>query len=108
MNESKRKPLKNGPLEKFLAIILSVGFMFPGILSIMTNHYYAVTRSGAEINVDGQQAIIIGIGVIIFGLFPLCMLAKKPKIGVIWASLCLIFGLTIMILSKLFTNLIFG
>jgi hypothetical protein len=109
MDDSNVKKNTVNPLVKFLTILMSIAFALPGLLSIINNRYYAYSsRYNVEILIEGRESIVIGIGIIIFGLFPLAILAKNRKLAVLWASFCLFLGIIIMVLSKLFTHLIFA
>jgi hypothetical protein len=106
MNKSDSHTVKITPLAKGLAVLISAVFMAMGLLSIVTKHYYAQTSKlgGSEITADGIHAVILGIGVIILGLFPMALWAKSGKIAGLWASFCIIMGLAVLIVIPMWLS----
>ncbi len=100
------KPLnKIPPLVKWLALLMSLTFVALGLLSMVTEHYYGrSSRTGSEYMADGAEAVLIGIGQIVFGLAPMALWAKSAKAAGYWAAGCLIFGVGLMLAWPLLKN----
>lgn len=82
------------PVTLISAVIIGLG-----IFSIITEHYYGYTNKfgGHEVILDGISAIKIGLGYIFLGLSPLALWAKSGRAAGLWAALCLISGLMIIL-----------
>lgn len=86
-----------------LVTLISVVIIGLCIFSIVTEHYYGYTSKlgGDEVILDGISAIKIGLGYIILGLSPLALWAKSGRAAGLWAALCLISGLMIILFFNL-------
>ena len=86
-------------MARLLVTLISAVIIGLGIFSIVTQHYYGYTSKlgGHEVVLDGMPAIKIGVGYILLGLSPLALWAKSVKAAGIWAALCLISGLIVIL-----------
>lgn len=99
--------MKVGKLGKVVALLMTAAFMFRGIMVITTEHFYSKTKSGTETIIDGEQAIIMGIGFMFLGLLPMTFWAKTPKAAAWIAGFSIFLGVITMVLSKFWASLIF-
>lgn len=95
-NQQRGRDLK---IVKILFALISLVLCSLGLLAILTHHYYGYTSKygGHEVSIDGARAIKIGIGYMVFGLFPLAIWAKTAKGVAIWMSCTMIAGLYIIL-----------
>ena len=84
---------------RLLVTLISAVIIGLGIFSIITEHYYGYTSKlgGHEVILDGVPAIKVGLGYILLGMSPLALWAKSGKAAGIWAALCLISGLIVIL-----------
>lgn len=84
---------------RLLVTLISTVIVGLGIFSIVTESYYGYTSKlgGHEVVLNGMPAIKIGLGYILLGLSPLALWAKSGKVAGIWAALCLISGLIVIL-----------
>jgi hypothetical protein len=84
---------------RLLVTLISVVIVGLGIFSICTEHYYGRTSKlgGAEVILDGARAVKVGIGYCIFGLAPLSLWFKTPKAAGLFAGVCLVLGIGIIL-----------
>jgi hypothetical protein len=79
-------------LARLLTSFFSLTLVGLGVMTILTGHYYGRTSKlgGAENSLDGPSATALGLGEVLFGLFPLAFWfqAKRPRIA--WAAACLV------------------
>ena len=86
-------------LARLLATLISTVIIALGLFSIFTEHYYGYTSKygGHEVILDGVKAVKMGMGYVLLGLSPLAFWAKSGKAAGIWAALCLISGLIVIL-----------
>ena len=95
----KNQQKKISPFAKWLAAGMTA-FMFAyGTFIIATQHYYGRTNKygGAEVSVDGCQAVIVGVAIIVIGLTPMCLWMKSGKAAGFWAGTCMIIGIVLFL-----------
>lgn len=100
----------NAPQGKTAAKWLAAGWsalMFAyGVFTITTQHFHGRTTKlgGTAVSADGTPAIIMGVGIIVFGLLPMALWAKSGRKAGIWAVTCLFVGLALFIVAPLFPH----
>ena len=94
-----QQPKRDLRIAKILFTLISLVICSLGLLAVLTQHYYGYTNKYGvhELNIDGISAIKIGIGYIVFGLFPLAVWAKTAKGLVIWMACTIVLGLYCML-----------
>ncbi len=105
MNKSSLTPIKNmnEPKKittsvKWLTAGMSALMLAYGIFIIANEHYYGYSsKTGAEVNADGSDAVLIGISFIIFGLIPMSLWAKSAKAAGFFAGICMILGIILFL-----------
>jgi hypothetical protein len=87
------------PLAKWLAAGISAFMLAYGLFIITTEHYYGYSSKlgGAEVSVDGLQAILNGTAIIIIGLTPMSLWTKSGKAAGFWAGTCMIIGVILFL-----------
>lgn len=90
---------KISPLTKWVTAGMSLLMLAYGLFIIVTQHYYGSTTKygGSVVTTDGQQAIIIGISIILIGLTPMALWAKSALMSGIWAGSCMILGIILFL-----------
>ena len=93
------KKVRDLLMARLLVTLISGVIIGLGIFSIVTKHYYGYTSKlgGHEVVLDGIPAIKIGLGYILLGMSPLALWAKSGRAAGIWAALCLISGLIVIL-----------
>lgn len=88
-------------LGRMLVSLISLTFVLLGLMAIVTEYYYGRTTKlgGAEVTLYGNQAVVAGTCMMVFGLSPLALWAKTPKMAGVWASGCIIVSFAIWLLS---------
>ena len=99
-NINDTKKVRDLLVARLLVTLISAVIIGLGIFSIITEHYYGYTSKlgGHEVILDGVPAIKIGLGYTLLGMSPLALWAKSGKRAGIWAALCLISGLIIVLI----------
>ena len=99
MSLIKNQTKKISPLAKWLAAGMSAFMLAYGTFIIATQHYYGRTDKygGAEVSVDGLQANLIGVAIIVIGLTPMCLWMKSSKAAGFWAGICMIVGIILFL-----------
>ena len=89
-------------LARLLCTLISAVITGLGIMSVCTSFYYGRTSKygGAEVLLEGRPAVMAGIGMTIFGLFPLALWAKTPLVAGLWSGVCMIAGLGILLFGR--------
>lgn len=78
-------------IPRLLASLLSLFIIGIGLKAVLSAHYFARSgRLGMEITVDGPPAIVMGIGLIFWGLIPLTLWFSSRRSRVVWLLLCII------------------
>jgi hypothetical protein len=89
-------------LTRILCTLISVVVSGLGMMSIVTSFYYGRTSKlgGAEVLLEGRPAVMAGIGMAIFGLFPLALWARTKTVAALWSGGCMIVGLAILLFGR--------
>jgi len=89
-------------LARILCTLISFVISGLGTMSIVTSFYYGRTSKlgGAEVLLEGRPAVVAGIGMAIFGLFPLALWARTRTGAALWSGGCMTVGLAILLFGR--------
>ena len=88
-------------LPRWLAAVFALSMIGLGMWSILSEHYFGRTDKlgGAEVTLDGQAAVLMGLLYISLGLLPLGLWFRSPGAAAWWASLCSVAFLGLLLAS---------
>ena len=88
--ESKKPPRPDLHFLRWLISLIALVMIGLGLWSIASQHYFGRTTKygGAEVSLDGQPAVLMGLLYISLGLLPLAMWFRTPRAAAWWGSVC--------------------
>ena len=88
--ESKKPPRPDLRLVRWLTSFIAVVMVGLGLWSIASQHYFGHTTKfgGADVSLDGQPAVLMGLLYISLGVLPLALWFPTPQAAAWWASVC--------------------
>jgi hypothetical protein len=72
-------------------------FFAHGSFVIATEHFHGKTKQAMGVSVDGQAAVVLGLGIIIIGLTPMAVWAGSAKAAGFWVGSCMTLGVLLML-----------
>ena len=98
IKSDSKKAIENRKILRILLSMISLVVVGLGVMAILNEHYYGIsTRYGyKEVNVDGIQAIRIGVTLILLGLIPMGVWWKTARQVMVWSIGCVMaFGVAL-------------
>ena len=88
--ESKKPSRPDLRLARWLTSFIALVMIGLGLWSIASQHYFGRTTKfgGAEVSLDGQPAVLMGLLYISLGVLPLALWFRTPRAAAWWASVC--------------------
>ena len=88
--ESKKPPRPDLRFLRWLISLIALVMIGLGLWSIASQHYFGRTTKygGAEVLLDGQPAVLMGLLYISLGVLPLAVWFRTPRAAAWWASVC--------------------
>jgi hypothetical protein len=96
--ETKVPPRSDLRLVRWLGSLVAFAMISLGLWSIASQHYFGRTTKfgGAEVSLDGQPAVLMGLLYIALGALPLALWFRTARIAVWWASACVVAFLALL------------
>ena len=98
--ESKKKPTRSDlRFVRWLGSLIAFAMIGLGLWSIASEHYFGRTTKfgGAEVSLDGQPAVLMGLLYIALGALPLGLWFRTAQMAVWWASACAVAFLVLLV-----------
>lgn len=88
--ESNKPQSSDLRLVRWLTSLIASVMVGLGLWSIASQHYFGRTTKlgGAEVSLNGQPAVLMGLLYISLGLLPLSLWFRTARTAAWWASLC--------------------
>ena len=88
--ESKKPSRPDLRLARWLTSFIALVMIGLGLWSIASQHYFGRTTKfgGAEVSLDGQPAVLMGLLYISLGVLPLAVWFRTLREAAWWASVC--------------------
>lgn len=96
--ETKKTSQSNLRLARWLSSLIAFAMIGLGLWSIASQHYFGRTTKfgGAEVSLDGQPAVLMGLLYILLGALPLAFWFRTPRAAARWASVCVLAFLALL------------
>jgi hypothetical protein len=99
MAAETRKPIRSDlRLVRWLGSLVAFAMISLGLWSIASQHYFGRTTKfgGAEILLEGQPAVLMGLLYISLGAMPLAFWFRAAQTAVWWVSACAVAFLALL------------
>lgn len=83
---------------RWLGLLIAFAMICLGLWTIASQHYFGRTTKfgGAEVSLDGQSAVLMGLLYIALGALPLALWFRTAQVAVWWASACAVAFLALL------------
>jgi hypothetical protein len=88
--ETEKRSELNLRLLRWVSSLIASAMIGLGLWSIATQHYFGRTTKfgGADVSLDGQPAVLMGLLFISLGALPLAFWFRTPSTAARWAAVC--------------------